>query len=106
MGDLDVRALFAQSEETFEDAQKRTEEENSSFSKANYFTMPDDGKYIVRILPLAPVVDNNGNIVPTRKSYEYPNKEIFLKLEDQTLRLGKIQSFQSQYATQNMLVMT
>lgn len=93
MGDLDVRALFAQSEETFEDAQKRTEEENSSFSKANYFTMPDDGKYIVRILPLAPVVDNNGNIVPTRKSYEYPNKEIFLKLRRPDAKTRKDSEF-------------
>lgn len=72
--------IFAQTQETFDDAKKKSNEESSS--KVNYFRISKDGDYSVRILPLAPVIDADGNVLPMeRKGYEYPVKELVLKIK-------------------------
>lgn len=82
MEDLDYRSLLQESSVSYEEAKKRNEEENTSFSKAKYFNMSKDGKYSVRILPIVPTIDTEGKPVIDRKGYEYPLKEIFLKIEN------------------------
>lgn len=73
---------FAVNEETYEEAVKKNDEESRSFSKVKRFTMDSVGDYSVRILPIAPVQDKDGNWTLDRKGYEYPIKTLLLKLEN------------------------
>lgn len=73
--------IFAASQETFEEAKKKSSEESSK--RANFMRFAQDGTYAVRILPLAPVIDSEGNVLPMeRKGYEYPLRSLILKIED------------------------
>lgn len=73
--------VFAASQETFEDAKKKNSEESSK--RASYFRIAKDGTYPIRILPLAPVQDMEGNFLPLeRKGYEYPLRSLMLKIEN------------------------
>lgn len=80
----DTRSLydvFAASQETFEDAKKKSSEESSK--RASFFRFAKDGTYCIRILPLAPVEDKDGNFLPLeRKGYEYPLRSLMLKIEN------------------------
>lgn len=79
---MTVWDYFAQTQETFEEAKKKSAEESSK-KKAQYFKIAKDGTYAVRILPLAPVVNADGDILPPeRKGYEYPTKELVLKIKN------------------------
>ena len=51
--------IFKQSQETFEDAKKKSNEESGN--KTKYFRLSQDGTFNVRILPLAPVIDKVTN---------------------------------------------
>lgn len=74
-------AVFASTQETFEDAKKKSSEESSK--RASFFRFAKDGVYAVRILPLAPVQDKDGNFLPLeRKGYEYPLRSLMLKIEN------------------------
>lgn len=81
--------VFAASQETFEDAKKKSSEESSK--RASFFRLAKDGTYPIRILPLAPVQDKDGNFFPLeRKGYEYPLRSLMLKIEnDKKLVKGK-----------------
>lgn len=73
--------VFAASQETFEDAKKKSSEESSK--RASFFRFAKDGTYTIRILPLAPVQDKDGNYLPLeRKGYEYPLRSLMLKIEN------------------------
>lgn len=73
--------VFAASQETFEDAKKKSSEESSK--RASFFRFAKDGTYAIRILPLAPVQDKDGNFLPLeRKGYEYPLRSLMLKIEN------------------------
>lgn len=73
--------VFAASQETFEDAKKKSNEESSK--RASFFRFAKDGTYAIRILPLAPVQDQDGNFLPLeRKGYEYPLRSLMLKIEN------------------------
>lgn len=73
--------VFASSQETFEDAKKKSSEESSK--RASFFRFAKDGTYAIRILPLAPVQDQDGNFLPLeRKGYEYPLRSLMLKIEN------------------------
>lgn len=73
--------VFASSQETFEDAKKKSKEESSK--RASFMRFAKDGTYTIRILPLAPVQDQNGNFLPLeRKGYEYPLRSLMLKIEN------------------------
>lgn len=72
--------IFALHQETFEEAKKKSNDESGN--RAAYLRFSQDGTYTVRILPLAPVIDAEGNATLPRKGYEYPVKELMLKIED------------------------
>lgn len=74
--ELSVLDLFAQTQETYEEAQARAAEENKSFAKTEFFKMDKLGTYVLRILPIAPNPD--GTI--DRKSYEYPVHQILMEI--------------------------
>lgn len=72
--------LFALSQESLDDAKRKNASESSV--KTQYFQMTNDGTYAVRIVPLAPVIGADGKPLPSgRKGYEYPQKDIFLKIQ-------------------------
>ncbi|NDV63927.1 hypothetical protein [Bacteroides sp. 224] len=76
---LSVFDIFSQAQETFEEAKKKSASESGSRTK--HFRMTADGTYSVRILPLAPVIDQDGKALPMeRKGYEYPIKDMVLKI--------------------------
>ena len=78
---MSVFDVFASSQETFEEAKKKNSEESGK--KVNYLRFSKDGTYSIRILPLAPVIDADGNALPMeRKGYEYPLRSLMLKIED------------------------
>lgn len=71
--------IFAQGQETLDDAKKKSNEESRKSTK--YLRLTQDGTVAVRILPLAPVIDAEGNVSMPRKGYEYPSKELVLKIK-------------------------
>lgn len=72
--------IFASTQESFEDAKKKSAAESGN--RVKYFRISSDGTVAVRILPLAPVIDADGNVLPMdRKGYEYPVKELVLKIK-------------------------
>lgn len=73
--------IMKQSQQTFEAAKKKSNEESGN--KTKYFRISQDGTFNVRILPLAPVIDKDGNpVLPMeREGYEYPVKEQVLKIK-------------------------
>lgn len=81
--------IFASTQETFEEAKKKNNEESSS--RVNYLRFKNDGTYVVRILPLAPVINAEGEVLPMeRKGYEYPLRTLMLKIvEPQSDSKGK-----------------
>lgn len=74
--------LFTDVQETFEEAVKKSADESSSFTKTKRFKMDSAGTYSVRILPLAPVKQEDGTYKLERKGYEYPTKTQVLKLDN------------------------
>lgn len=82
--DLKLSALniLASTQETFEEAKKKNNEENTT--RATYLRFKNDGTYTVRILPLAPVINADGEVLPMeRKGYEYPLRTLMLKIVEQ-----------------------
>lgn len=71
--------VFAMGQETLDDAKKKSSEESRKSTK--YLRITQDGTVAVRVLPLAPVVDAEGNVTMPRKGYEYPTKELVLKIK-------------------------
>lgn len=71
--------IFSASQETLEDAKRKSAEE--SRKQVNYLRMSQDGTVAVRILPLAPIVDAEGAVSLPRKGYEYPVKQLLLKIK-------------------------
>lgn len=73
--------IFASVQESFGEAKKKMADE--SRQRNQYLRMSHDGTYLVRILPLAPEIDADGNVLPMkRKGYEYPLRDLLLKIED------------------------
>lgn len=71
--------IFGQVAETIEDAQKKSANESIG-RKIEMLRMNKEGRYSVRILPLAPVKDTENNWTLPRKGYEYPVRELLLKI--------------------------
>lgn len=77
---LSLFDMFSVGQETLDEAKKKNQDESSS--RATYLRLAKDGIYNVRIMPLAPVIDASGNVLPpTRKGYEYPVKEYLCKIK-------------------------
>lgn len=74
--------LLNQNQETYQDALDKQKRESYQNNTINFFKMSKDGTYTIRILPLFPELDKDGNIRPdTRKGYEYPSKDIIMKIK-------------------------
>ena len=80
-GAINYFDILKQTKQTFEEAEAQIKAE--SFSKrAELFRMSNDGEFSVRILPLVPNLDSEGNILPMdRHGFEYPVHQQFLKIE-------------------------
>lgn len=71
--------VFAASQETLTEAKDKRKSEQSATAERMRFDK--EGTFPIRILPLAPVIDDEGNMLPMeRKGYEYPVKEQLLKI--------------------------
>lgn len=70
--------LFAQAQMTYAEAEEKAKQEAGK-PKVERFRIGEDGEYTIRILPLAPELDSEGNALPMeRKGYEYPLHQLFL----------------------------
>lgn len=77
---VSLLGIFSECQETLDEAKKKNQSESST--RAQYLRLSKDGIYNVRILPLAPVIDADGNVLPLeRKGYEYPSKEYVCKIK-------------------------
>lgn len=83
-----VLEIFAQSQETFDEAKKKASDESGK--RIEHFRMNQDGVFPLRILPLAPIIDADGKVLPMdRKGYEYPIKSQILKINAGVDKNGK-----------------
>lgn len=81
--------LFAQVQQTYSEAEEKAKQEAGS-PKVERFRIGEDGEYSIRILPLAPTLDSEGNVLPLdRKGYEYPIRQLFLAIETEQKKGGK-----------------
>lgn len=73
--------IFSQTAETIDQAKKKAIDESKR--STSYLRLDKDGVYRLRILPLAPYLDAQGNpILPMkRQGYEYPSKSLLLKID-------------------------
>ena len=77
MESMSIEEMFLKSQESYEDAQLRAQEENRSFARTEFFRMDKFGIYRLRILPIAPNQDGT----PSRPGYEFPVHQLLLELE-------------------------
>lgn len=78
---LSAFEAFQQSQLTFAEAEEKAKAEAGA-PKVDRFRMGEDGEYSIRVLPLAPTFDAEGNILPMdRKGYEYPVHQFFLGIK-------------------------
>lgn len=76
---MSVFDIFASTQETLDEAKKKSNEESKT--RINYLRFKNDGVYTIRILPLAPNFDATGKPLPMeRKGYEYPLRTLMLKI--------------------------
>lgn len=81
MKKLDLFSLFGQVQESYQEAEARAKSEQGA-PKIERFRTGEDGKYQIRVLPLAPVMGDNGELQEMdRKGYEYPLKQMFLDIQ-------------------------
>lgn len=73
---------FAQTAQTLEQAEAKAKEEKG-FERIERFSTPEEGEYMVRVLPLAPIFDENGNtVMPMNKQgCEFKLYNTFLEIE-------------------------
>lgn len=78
---LSAFEAFQQTQLTFAEAEEKAKQEAGA-PKVERFRMGEDGEYLIRVLPLAPSFDNEGNILPMdRKGYEYAVHQFFLGIK-------------------------
>ena len=78
---LSAFEAFQQTQLTFAEAEEKAKQEAGA-PKVDRFRIGEDGEYVIRILPLAPSFDNEGNILPMdRKGYEYAVHQFFLGIK-------------------------
>lgn len=72
---------FTQTQQTFAEAEEKAKKEAGA-PKVERFRVGEDGEYVVRVLPLAPNFDEEGNILPMeRTGYEYAVHQQFLGIK-------------------------
>lgn len=78
---LSAFEAFQQTQLTFAEAEEKAKQEAGA-PKVERFRMGEDGEYSLRVLPLAPSFDKEGNILPMdRKGYEYAVHQFFLGIK-------------------------
>lgn len=78
---LSAFEAFQQTQLTFAEAEEKAKQEAGA-PKVERFRMGEDGEYLIRVLPLAPSFDNEGNILPMdRKGYQYAVHQFFLGIK-------------------------
>lgn len=78
---LSVFEAFAKTQLTYSEAEEKAKQEAGA-PKVDRFRIGEDGEYSIRILPLAPNFDPEGNILPMeRKGYEYAVHQFFLGIK-------------------------
>lgn len=86
---LSAFEAFAQIQQTYAEAEEKAKQEAGS-PRVERFRIGEDGEYSIRILPLAPNFDADGNILPMeRKGYEYAIHQLFLAIEAPAKKGGK-----------------
>lgn len=86
---LSAFEAFAHTQQTFAEAEEKAKQEAGS-PRVERFRTGEDGEYSIRILPLAPNFDENGNILPMdRKGYEYAVHQFFLTIKTPAKKGGK-----------------
>lgn len=84
--------LFAGSQLTLSEAEEKAKQE-AGRPKVERFRIGEDGEYLIRILPLAPELDENKNPKLTgRKGWEYPLHQLFLRIVLPAKKGGKAKS--------------
>ncbi len=77
---IDLRAAFAATQQTYAEAVEKAKKE-AGRPNIDRYRINKDGEYNIRILPLAPNFDNEGNQLPAdRGGYEYPLHQLFIKV--------------------------
>lgn len=77
---MNVFDIFKKTTQTYESALKKKESEQT-VKKIERFRISEDGEYKVRILPLAPIVTDDGPQDLEREGYEYPVRQQFLTIK-------------------------
>lgn len=78
---LDVFGIFSQVRQTFAESEEKAQKEQN-MPKIDRYRISEDGDYTIRVLPLAPELDENGQPKEMkRKGYEWPLRQLFLKIE-------------------------
>lgn len=78
---LSAFEAFQKTQLTFAEAEEKAKQEAGA-PKVERFRIGEDGEYSIRILPLAPSFDSEGNILPMdRKGYEYAVHQFFLGIK-------------------------
>ena len=86
---LNLFGLFGKVQESYQEAEAKAKSEQGA-PKIERFRTGEDGKYNIRVLPLAPVVNDEGEVLPMdRKGYEYPLKQLFLDIQVPSKGKGK-----------------
>lgn len=81
MRKLSAFEAFQQTQLSFAEAEEKAKSEAGA-PKIERFRIGEDGEYPIRILPLAPSFDADGNILPMdRKGYEYAVHQYFLAIK-------------------------
>lgn len=87
---LSAFEAFAQTQLTYAEAEEKAKQEAGA-PRVERFRIGEDGEYSIRILPLAPAFDENGNILPMeRKGYECPVHQLFLAIDVPAKKGGKV----------------
>lgn len=86
--EMSVFDVFGGCSQTLESAKKKSAEESSG-ARVSMFKMDKEGTYSVRILPLAPIKGEDGVFTLPRPGYEYPSKELLLKIYSGKDKNGK-----------------
>lgn len=87
---LSAFEAFAQTQLTFAEAEEKAKQEAGA-PRVERFRIGEDGEYPIRVLPLAPSFDADGNILPMdRKGYECPVRQQFIAIEVPAKKGGKV----------------
>lgn len=87
---IDYRSLLQKTAVSYEQTVERVKSEQQR-PQMERFRTGDDGTYVVRILPLAPYLTNDGEIDetrPLRESFEYPLAQMFIDIKGEPKKKG------------------